>query len=501
MKIRDNASDPKGTLQESSDRDKQQASDKSDGSRRPKRVLIIGAGGHARVIADAILCNPANHDVLDVVGFLDDDPAYRGERALGKPILGTIADLQGIPHDAVVIGIGENETRRRLFNELVSRGEHPIAIIHPKATVAQDVPVGVGSVIFAGVVVNTGAAIREDVILNTGCSVDHNSVVDAHAHICPGAHLGGTVRIGEGAFIGIGSAIIHNRCVGEWATIGGGAVVIRDVAPKTTVVGVPAKAITPSTTNKPQSGDQIDTRQLAPTQPGLPRRIFRTSMERSDERRIAVYGAGGFGREIAAAMRASPGRSDVNVVCFVDDDENLRGKIVDDVPVLNMDTFCRRFPQVSMVCAIAEGFARQKAVKVARLAGVQFSSFVHESAMINASIKIGEGCVVSAGCILTANVKLGSFVIINLQSTLGHDVTVGDYSTIGPGVRVGGFVDISELTRIGMGALIVNGVPEKPIIVGKGANIGMGACVLRSVLPGQTVFGVPARPVPLETNA
>jgi sugar O-acyltransferase (sialic acid O-acetyltransferase NeuD family) len=207
------------------------------------RILILGGGGHAQVIADAVLSRSAKHEGLDVVGFLDDDPALVNKRILGKPVLGKLEDLTTVSHDAVVIGIGDNELRRRLFEELSSQGETLATIVHPRATMARNVKMGRGTVVFAGVVVNTGSKIGDNVILNTGCTVDHECEVKSHTHVCPGAHLGGAVTIGEGAFIGIGSTIIHNKRVGDWATVGGGALVIRDVSPRTTVVGVPAHVL------------------------------------------------------------------------------------------------------------------------------------------------------------------------------------------------------------------------------------------------------------------
>jgi sugar O-acyltransferase (sialic acid O-acetyltransferase NeuD family) len=207
------------------------------------RVLILGGGGHARVVADAMMRCSASVTGMELIGFLDDDPSVRRQHIMGKPVLGTVADLNQIPHDAIVIGIGDNEVRRQLFEKFSTQGETFITVIHPHATIASEVTVGLGTVVFAGVVVNTGTKISDNVILNTACTVDHDCLVDSHAHICPGAHLGGTVRIGEGAFVGIGCAIIHNRNVGEWAIVGGGAAVTKDVPTRTTVVGVPARVI------------------------------------------------------------------------------------------------------------------------------------------------------------------------------------------------------------------------------------------------------------------
>ena len=222
-----------------------------------KRLIILGAGGHARVIADAVLSRQARGGGYELLGYLDDDRHLRNQKVLGKPVLGALAELRQFPHDAVIIGIGDNETRARLFQELRNRGEVFATVIHPQAILAHDVKIGRGSVAFAGVIVNTGSAIGENVILNTGCSVDHNCTVGSHAHVCPGTSLGGGVTVGEGAFLGINSTIIHSKQIGPWATIGGGASVIRDIPAHVTAVGVPARVL------PPRSGaHKADTRDL-----------------------------------------------------------------------------------------------------------------------------------------------------------------------------------------------------------------------------------------------
>jgi sugar O-acyltransferase (sialic acid O-acetyltransferase NeuD family) len=215
-------------------------------------VIIVGAGGQGRVIADAIQCSFRNNGRLTLGGFLDDNLGLQSKESTRPRILGRIADIHGVPHDAVVVGIGDNATRRKLFVDLEAQGENIISIVHPDAVVAEDVLIGKGTVIFAGVVVNAGSCIGSDVILNTGCTVDHNAKIDSHVHICPGVHLAGGVTVGEGAFVGIGGAVIQNRTIGAWAIVGAGAVVIRDVMPRTTVVGVPARILSdhPRTTTQ-----------------------------------------------------------------------------------------------------------------------------------------------------------------------------------------------------------------------------------------------------------
>lgn len=207
------------------------------------RVLIFGAGGHAQVVADILWrMQEAGIDVSPV-GYLDDNPALEGQDFLDLPVLGSVARLPAIPHDAVIVAIGENATRKKLFERLKGQGEQFIIARHPRAVVAPDVPIGPGSMICAGVVVNPGSVIGANVILNTGCTVDHHNRIGDHAHIAPGVHLGGEVAVGEGAFLAIHSSVIPRRSVGAWSMIGAGSVVTKDIPAHVTAVGVPARVM------------------------------------------------------------------------------------------------------------------------------------------------------------------------------------------------------------------------------------------------------------------
>jgi len=206
-------------------------------------VVVLGAGGHAQVVADVLLRSHETGGECKPIGFLDDDPRLLGSRYLGLEVLGPIVDLHRFAHDAVVVAIGQNRIRARIFDAMMAQGERFVNAIHPSALLAPDVTLGRGAMICARVVVNPTSFIGDSVILNTGCTVDHHNEIGAHAHIAPGAHTGGNVRVGEGAFLGIGAVVIPGRTVGEWAVVGGGAAVVRDIPPHTTAVGVPAKVI------------------------------------------------------------------------------------------------------------------------------------------------------------------------------------------------------------------------------------------------------------------
>ena len=207
------------------------------------RVLIIGAGGHAQVVADILFQAQKHGAEVDVVGYLDDNPALHGRELLGRPVWGGIDMLDRVPHDGVIVAIGDNATRARLFAWLKQREERLINAIHPAATIAPHVQLGEGVMIAAGVVVNTGTIIGHNVILNTGCTVDHHNRIEDHVHIAPGAHLGGDVSIGEGTLVGLGALVLPQRQIGAWTVVGAGAVVTRSLPSRVVAVGVPARII------------------------------------------------------------------------------------------------------------------------------------------------------------------------------------------------------------------------------------------------------------------
>lgn len=208
-----------------------------------QQILIVGAGGHAQVVADVLLRMQDSGEQLIPLGYLDDHPSRQGQHPLGLPVLGRIADLARVAHDALIIAIGDNTVRRKLFDRLLQQGEQFVTARHPKAVIAPDVRIGVGTAICAGVIINPGAVIGANVILNTGCTVDHHNTIGDHAHIAPGVHLGGDVQIGAGTLVGIGATIMPQRHIGAWAIVGAGALIHADLPSHTVAVGVPARVI------------------------------------------------------------------------------------------------------------------------------------------------------------------------------------------------------------------------------------------------------------------
>jgi sugar O-acyltransferase (sialic acid O-acetyltransferase NeuD family) len=204
------------------------------------RIVIIGAGGQGLVVADILLAARASRG-LDVVGALDDNPALTGARILDVPILGTTDHLPHIPHDAVIVAIGDNARREQIANELLRRGEHLFTACHPHASVAARVESGPGCTISAGAVIAPSVVLGAGVILNTRCCVDHQSVIEAFAHVSSGATVGADVMIGARALIGLGASVMSGRRIGADTIIGAGAVVVHDIPDGVVALGVPAR--------------------------------------------------------------------------------------------------------------------------------------------------------------------------------------------------------------------------------------------------------------------
>jgi sugar O-acyltransferase (sialic acid O-acetyltransferase NeuD family) len=200
-----------------------------------QRLVVVGAGGHAKVVIAAIeACGD------EVVAVLDDDRATWGTSILGHQVHGPVA-IDLIPDgSSVVLAIGANAARKAKADALRVRFG---TVVDPRAIIHSSVTIGEGVVVFAGAVIQPDANIGPHAIINTSASIDHDARIGAFAHIAPGVHMSGNVTVGEGALIGVGAALIPGVTIGDWATVGAGAAVIRNVPRGATAVGCPAKPV------------------------------------------------------------------------------------------------------------------------------------------------------------------------------------------------------------------------------------------------------------------
>ena len=198
--------------------------------------LIIGAGGHAKVIADMIL-----RQGMQVLGFLDDNPLLIGQEIFNLPVLGKIDTWKSYKPNGLVIGIGDNAIRRKIVQNLESSNPPWRTVIHPNAVIATAVQLGEGSVVMAGAIINVDTIVGKHSIINTGATVDHDCRIGDFVHIAPGANLAGDVHVDDGTFLGIGSSVIQRQKIGANSTIGAGGVVVCDIPPNVIAKGVPAR--------------------------------------------------------------------------------------------------------------------------------------------------------------------------------------------------------------------------------------------------------------------
>lgn len=200
-----------------------------------QELIIIGAGGHAKVVLSTALGN-----AMSVRGFLDDNPALSSKRIAGYSVLGDTSFLLAECHDWAVFGLGQNAVRKKIAEHTQAFTQWK-TLVHPSAYVHPSVELGEGTVVFAGAVIQPDVKIGKHCIVNTGATVDHDCVIEDYVHLAPGVHLAGGVHIGEGSFLGIGSLALIGINIGNWVTVGAGGVVIKDVSTGKTVMGVPAK--------------------------------------------------------------------------------------------------------------------------------------------------------------------------------------------------------------------------------------------------------------------
>jgi len=203
-----------------------------------KKLLVVGAGGHARSVVDIAL----QTGDYELVGCIDSQPGD----VLGVPVIGSDDDLDvlrssGIKH--IFIAVGHNHRRHALYNHALSLGFEPVNIISHQSVISPRANLGKGICVMAGAVVNVNTVIGDNCIINTRCSIDHDCRIGASSHIAPGVTLSGTVHVGDIVHIGTGASVIDGISIGSSTFIGSGAIVVKDLPANVLAYGVPARVI------------------------------------------------------------------------------------------------------------------------------------------------------------------------------------------------------------------------------------------------------------------
>lgn len=203
-----------------------------------RAVLVFGAGGHGKVVADA-----ARSAGLTLLGFVDDAPARAGTRIWDLPVITweqCLAEPGRFGGAAFAVAVGDNGARQNVQERLEDAGREVAVIVHARATISPTARLAAGTVVLAGAVVNPDAALGRGCIVNTGAIVEHDCELCEFVHLSPNVALGGGVWIGDRTHLGLGAVALPGVRIGTDVKVGAGAVVIRDVPDALTVVGVPA---------------------------------------------------------------------------------------------------------------------------------------------------------------------------------------------------------------------------------------------------------------------
>ncbi|MED2749918.1 acetyltransferase [Bacillus thuringiensis] len=202
------------------------------------KLLIIGAGGHGKVIADIAL----KMNKWEYVAFLDDSENVKV--SMGIEIIGNSTDLPRYIKDYdIFVGVGNNTIRENIQEQLESQGASIPVLIHPNAIIGAQVSLEPGTVVMAGTVINCCTQIGKGCIINTASTIDHDNIIEDYVHISPGTHLAGTIKVGKGTWLGIGTVVSNNINIASGCRIGAGTVIVKDITELGTYVGVPSRRL------------------------------------------------------------------------------------------------------------------------------------------------------------------------------------------------------------------------------------------------------------------
>lgn len=211
---------------------------------------------------------------------------------------------------------------------------------------------------------------------------------------------------------------------------------------------------------------------------------------------LVLYGASGHASNVRDFAEWAGGTAPrLRVVAYIDDFRGDRDEWIDGVPIIGFERYRREFLHAPVCIAMGNGSARLQLAEKVRQAGGQLKTLIAGSVGIPPELPVGEGTSIGPLNFIGGTCRLGAQVLIMTQSLLGHHVIVGDGVTICSASAVGGHVVIEDEAFLGLGCVIVNGTPERPLVIGRGAVIYAGAVVTKSVPAGVTVMGNPARPL------
>ena len=207
------------------------------------KLVIIGAGGHGRVVGDCAEVIGNYQEIVFLDDCLTDTERPRAENA-HWPIVGEVAQWpEYLACADFIVAFGNNQLRLDIINQLLAAGANVVSLIHPTAVLSKHIEIGQGSVVFAGAVINIGTRIGKGCIINTLASIDHDCDIAEGVHISPNASLAGGVKVGRLSWLGIGATVIQYLTISDNCQLGASTVVIKNITSSGTYVGSPARLI------------------------------------------------------------------------------------------------------------------------------------------------------------------------------------------------------------------------------------------------------------------
>ena len=413
-------------------------------------MYLYGASGHAKVIIDIL-----NASGIALKGMFDDDTSIN--ELMSYPVR---HEWKG--ESPIIVSIGNNLTRKQIVQKLDCEFG---TVIHPSSIVSPMARIGVGSVVMQGAIIQSGAAVGRHCILNTGASVDHECLIDDFAHISPQATLCGNVHIGEGAWIGAAAVVIPGVKIGKWAVIGAGSVVVDDIPDGVVAYGNPCRV-----------------------------RSMDTNLSKKEKSsKIAIYGAGGLGREVAGGIKRinAAGKGNWEFVGFYDDNKTVGTPVSHYGTVMGgMDDLNAVDQPLAIAIAVGDPMTRKLILNRITNKNIYYPNLIAPSFRIldPETFVAGQGNIIQDSCSVTCNVTVGDFNVLNGSNVLGHDVVLGDFNVLMPGVRLSGSVGVGECNLFGVDSVVL-----QRIKVGNNITLGAGSMLMTKPKDGCTYIGVPAK--------
>lgn len=412
-------------------------------------MYLYGASGHARVIIDIL-----NASGITVDGMFDDDSS--------------INSLMSIPvkhewngESPIVVSIGNNVTRKQITEKLNCEFG---TVVHPSSIVSPNATIGEGSVVMQGAIVQSGATIGRHCILNTGASIDHECTVEDFVHVSPQATLCGNVHVGEGAWIGAAAVVIPGVKIGKWAVIGAGSVVVNDIPDGVVAFGNPCRI-----------------------------KNFYDFEPCHYPKKIAIYGAGGLGREVAGGIQRinAAGKGNWTFVGFYDDNKQKGFNISHYGNVMGgMEELNAVAEPLAIAIAVGDPKTRKLILDRINNPNIYFPNLIAPSFKVldSLSFKIGQGNIIQDKCSVTCDVEIGDFNVLNGSNVIGHDVKIGNFNVMMPGVHISGAVNVGECNLLGVDSVVL-----QKVNIGSNVTLGAGSVLMTKPKDDHTYIGVPAR--------